>query len=211
MTRGIAPLILGYQAFDRGHPHRRRDPEPARRLAPRGEAARGDRALHRRAGARRRAARRAHDDRRAPPGPRARATRPRRRARASTRSRRSSPPRSTSTSVLAVARQAAPLPAAPRRRPAAAPAARRCASASRATPRSASTTRATSRPCATRARSWCAFDALHDERLPPVDGLFIGGGFPETHMDALAANAACAPSCARRSMPACRPTPSAAG
>ena len=33
-----------------------------------------------------------------------------------------------------------------------------------------------------------AFDALHDERLPPVDGLFIGGGFPETHMDALAAN-----------------------
>ncbi len=33
-----------------------------------------------------------------------------------------------------------------------------------------------------------AFDALHDHRLPPVDGLFIGGGFPETHMDALAAN-----------------------
>ncbi len=35
-----------------------------------------------------------------------------------------------------------------------------------------------------------AFDTLHDARLPPVDGLFIGGGFPETHMDALAANAA---------------------
>jgi cobyrinic acid a,c-diamide synthase len=34
------------------------------------------------------------------------------------------------------------------------------------------------------------FDALRDQRLPPVDGLFIGGGFPETHMDALAANAA---------------------
>ena len=33
-----------------------------------------------------------------------------------------------------------------------------------------------------------AFDALHDARLPQVDGLFIGGGFPETHMDALAAN-----------------------
>jgi len=33
-----------------------------------------------------------------------------------------------------------------------------------------------------------AFDALHDERLPQVDGLFIGGGFPETHMDALSAN-----------------------
>ena len=31
MTRGIAPLILGYQAFDRAHPHRRGDPEPARR------------------------------------------------------------------------------------------------------------------------------------------------------------------------------------
>ena len=34
-----------------------------------------------------------------------------------------------------------------------------------------------------------AFDALRDKRLPQVDGLFIGGGFPETHMDALAANA----------------------
>ena len=33
-----------------------------------------------------------------------------------------------------------------------------------------------------------AFDALHDQRLPPMDGLFVGGGFPETHMDALAAN-----------------------
>ncbi|MDH5577925.1 MAG: cobyrinate a,c-diamide synthase [Betaproteobacteria bacterium] len=33
------------------------------------------------------------------------------------------------------------------------------------------------------------FDALRDMRLPAVDALFIGGGFPETHMDALAANA----------------------
>lgn len=33
-----------------------------------------------------------------------------------------------------------------------------------------------------------AFDTVHDQRLPPVDGVFIGGGFPETHMDALAAN-----------------------
>jgi cobyrinic acid a,c-diamide synthase len=33
------------------------------------------------------------------------------------------------------------------------------------------------------------FDALHAEHLPAVDGLFIGGGFPETHMDELAANA----------------------
>jgi cobyrinic acid a,c-diamide synthase len=35
-----------------------------------------------------------------------------------------------------------------------------------------------------------AFDTLRDQRLPPVDALFIGGGFPETHMDALAANVA---------------------
>lgn len=34
------------------------------------------------------------------------------------------------------------------------------------------------------------FDALRDRSLPSVDGLFIGGGFPETHMDALAANGA---------------------
>jgi cobyrinic acid a,c-diamide synthase len=33
------------------------------------------------------------------------------------------------------------------------------------------------------------FDTLRDRRLPQVDGLFIGGGFPETQMDALAANA----------------------
>ncbi len=33
------------------------------------------------------------------------------------------------------------------------------------------------------------FDALRDKHLPDVDALFIGGGFPETHMDALEANA----------------------
>jgi cobyrinic acid a,c-diamide synthase len=32
------------------------------------------------------------------------------------------------------------------------------------------------------------FDVLRDPQLPQVDALFIGGGFPETHMDALAAN-----------------------
>ncbi len=32
------------------------------------------------------------------------------------------------------------------------------------------------------------FDTLRDPHLPPVDGLFIGGGFPETHLDALKAN-----------------------
>lgn len=35
-----------------------------------------------------------------------------------------------------------------------------------------------------------AVDTLRDAALPPeLDGLFIGGGFPETHMDALEANA----------------------
>ena len=33
------------------------------------------------------------------------------------------------------------------------------------------------------------FDALHDAHLPEVDGLFIGGGFPETQMEALERNA----------------------
>ncbi|MDJ0738146.1 MAG: cobyrinate a,c-diamide synthase [Gammaproteobacteria bacterium] len=34
------------------------------------------------------------------------------------------------------------------------------------------------------------FSPLNDRELPDVDGLFIGGGFPETHMQALEANAA---------------------
>ena len=34
------------------------------------------------------------------------------------------------------------------------------------------------------------FNALTDKRLPAVDGLFLGGGFPETQMAALEANAA---------------------
>jgi len=33
-----------------------------------------------------------------------------------------------------------------------------------------------------------AFDTLHDAHLPSVDGLFIGGGFPETQLAALSAN-----------------------
>lgn len=32
------------------------------------------------------------------------------------------------------------------------------------------------------------FDTLHDVHLPNIDGLFIGGGFPEMSMEALAAN-----------------------
>ncbi len=35
-----------------------------------------------------------------------------------------------------------------------------------------------------------SFDALHDQTLPPVDGLFIGGGFPETCAGELSANTA---------------------
>ena len=34
-----------------------------------------------------------------------------------------------------------------------------------------------------------AFDALREPRLPDADGLFIGGGFPEMHLEALSANA----------------------
>ncbi len=33
------------------------------------------------------------------------------------------------------------------------------------------------------------FNSINDQQLPDVDGLFIGGGFPETRMDELAANA----------------------
>ncbi len=32
------------------------------------------------------------------------------------------------------------------------------------------------------------FDTMKDSHLPAADGLFIGGGFPETHLDALASN-----------------------
>jgi cobyrinic acid a,c-diamide synthase len=32
------------------------------------------------------------------------------------------------------------------------------------------------------------FSPIHDRDLPPCDGLFLGGGFPETHMQALEAN-----------------------
>ena len=34
------------------------------------------------------------------------------------------------------------------------------------------------------------FDAIHDPALPEADGLYIGGGFPETHATALSHNAA---------------------
>ena len=33
-----------------------------------------------------------------------------------------------------------------------------------------------------------SFDALHERKLPDADGIFIGGGFPEVHMQALSEN-----------------------
>ncbi len=35
-----------------------------------------------------------------------------------------------------------------------------------------------------------AIDTLNDQNLPPIDALFLGGGFPETNMQALEANSA---------------------
>ena len=43
------------------------------------------------------------------------------------------------------------------------------------------------------------FDPLHDPALPPaIDGLLVGGGFPETHADELAGNEALLADVARR-------------
>ena len=65
-----------------------------------------------------------------------------------------------------------------------------CASASRATAPSASTTRTTSPHCEAAGAELVFIDTLHDTRLPALDGLFIGGGFPEACTEALEANAA---------------------
>ena len=73
--------------------------------------------------------------------------------------------------------------------------------ASRAMQRSVSTIRAISRLCSAAGAELVSFDTLHSTSLPPVDGLFIGGGFPETQMDALSANRGCAANCTRRSKP----------
>ena len=55
------------------------------------------------------------------------------------------------------------------------------------------------------------FDPLPASRLPSsIDGLVVGGGFPEVHGAALAANGRCSATCGARCGPACRPGPSAA-
>ena len=51
------------------------------------------------------------------------------------------------------------------------------------------TIRMTSMPFAECGCELVEIDTLHDQKLPDdIDGLFIGGGFPETQMEQLAAN-----------------------
>ena len=192
MTRGIAPLILGYQAFDRDIRIARRDPQPPRRHAPRSQAARGDRALHRRAGARRRAGGSAPRAGRAPPRPDARERGRRRAGSASRRSRelvaragRPRPPAARWPHRAAPGDAAAPLPGAGRAR--AADAAHR----HRPRPRlRLLLRRRPGRACRPPAPSWCPSTRCATRSLPALDGLFIGGGFPECFMGELEANAA---------------------
>ena len=52
------------------------------------------------------------------------------------------------------------------------------------------------------------FDTLKDTHLPDADGLFIGGGFPETHLEELSANQNLLRTSDRHLRRACPPTPS---
>ena len=85
-----------------------------------------------------------------------------------------------------------------------------CASASRATAPSASTTPTTWPRCRLLGAELVPIDTLHDAQLPAIDGLVIGGGFPEPAWMRWRPMPACAMRCARPSRPACRPTPNAA-
>ena len=62
-----------------------------------------------------------------------------------------------------------------------------------------------------RAPSWCPSTPCATRSLPALDGLFIGGGFPELFMAELEANVALRAAAARApSRTACRSTPNAA-
>ena len=87
---------------------------------------------------------------------------------------------------------------------------RTCASASRRTAHSASTTPTTSMRCAPPARRSWASTRLSDAQLPNVDGLFIGGGFPELFAAELEANSSLRTRDPRRDRRrTCRSTPNA--
>ena len=215
MTRGIAPLILGYQAFDR-------------------DIRIGGVILNQLGGARHEAKLRAviehytdvpvlgavaEDARlavmRAPPRPDAL-----RRARRRARSRAGASAACVAEQVdldrvrrargigrpLAGVRHARTRRASPRARR------RRCASASRATARSASTTPTTWRRCEAAGAELVPIDTLRDAQLAggrrPVHRRRLSRG---VHGRRWRPMPRCAPSCARPSKPACRPTPNAAG
>ena len=88
--------------------------------------------------------------------------------------------------LLALARAAEVLPALPPRR--SAPAAPARASRWRATKPSPFTTRIISRCWKAPAREVVYFSPLRDREPPEVDGLYLGGGYPELHAARLAAN-----------------------
>ena len=112
-------------------------------------------------------------------------------------------------SVAGHRRQAAPLPGASRRRRRLA--ARRCASASRAMPRSASTIRATWTPCARPGRNWWTSAPCTTATCRRSTACSSAADSRKRTWTRSPRTRACAASCARRSRPACRPTPSAAG
>jgi cobyrinic acid a,c-diamide synthase len=86
----------------------------------------------------------------------------------------------------------------------------RCASPSPAMPPSASTMPTTWTRWPPPAPKTVFFDTLKDSRLPPCDGLLIGGGFPECFLGELEANTALRADIRRAIEAASPPTPNAA-